>query len=105
MHDIRKQKKISIQSPQNDWLRHPKLKNYIEEIKKCGDLLYRKYQYWEWISIDYHPDYVDTLSGALGLPLEYIRRNHGAWLVNITKESNYKELSASYKKILNDQLD
>jgi flagellar biosynthesis GTPase FlhF len=80
-------------------------RNYIEEIKKCGDLLYRKNQYWEWISIDDHPDYVDTLSGALGLPREYIRRNHGAWLVNITKESNYKELSASDKKILNDQLD
>lgn len=80
-------------------------RNYIEEIKKCGDLLYRKNQYWEWVSIDDHPDYVDTLSGALGLPREYIRRNHGAWLVNITKESNYKDLSASDKKILNDQLD
>jgi hypothetical protein len=80
-------------------------RNYIEEIKKCGDLLYRKNQYWEWVSIDDHPDYVDTLSGALGLPREYIRRHHGAWLVNITKPSNYTELSSSDKKILNDQLD
>jgi hypothetical protein len=80
-------------------------RNYIEEIKKCGDLLYRKNQYWEWVSIDDHPDYIDTLSGALGLPREYIRRHHGAWLVNITKPSNYTELSSSDKKILNDQLD
>ena len=80
-------------------------RNYIEEIKKCGDLLYRKNQYWEWVSSDDNAAYVDTLSGALGLPREYIRRHHGAWLVNITKPSNYTELSASDKKNLNDQLD
>ena len=80
-------------------------RNYIEEIKKCGDLLYRKNQYWEWVSIDDKPNVVDPLSGVLGLPREYIRRNHGAWLVNITKPSNYTELSTSDKKILNDQLD
>ena len=80
-------------------------RNYIEEIKKCGDLLYRKNQFWEWISTDNHPDFIDTLAGALGLPREYIRRHHGAWLVNITKPSNYKDLTASDKKILNDQLD
>lgn len=96
---IKSARKVIIMTPAS--LR----RNYIEEIKKCGDLLYRKNQYWEWISTDDHPDYVDTLSGALGLPREYIRRHHGAWLVNITKPSNYKELSASDKKILNDQLD
>lgn len=96
---IKSAKKVIIMTPAS--LR----RNYIEEIKKCGDLLYRKNQYWEWISTDNHPDYVDTLSAALGLPREYIRRHHGAWLINITKPSNYKDLSASDKKILNDQLD
>jgi hypothetical protein len=80
-------------------------RNYIEEIKKCGDLIYRKNQYWEWISVDDNPELVDPLSASLGLPREYIRRNQGAWLVNITKSSNYSELSTSDKKILNDQLD
>ena len=80
-------------------------RNYIEEIKKFGDLIYRKNQFWEWISIDDNPDLVDPLSASLGLPREYIRRNHGAWLVNITKPMNYLELSSSDKKILNDQLD
>jgi hypothetical protein len=80
-------------------------RNYIEEIKKCGDLIYRKNQYWEWISVDDNPELVDPLSASLGLPREYIRRNQGAWLVNITKPSNYSELSTSDKKVLNDQLD
>jgi len=80
-------------------------RNYIEEIKKCGDLIYRKNQYWEWVSVDGNPELVDPLSASLGLPREYIRRNQGAWLVNITKPTNYSELSTSDKKVLNDQLD
>jgi hypothetical protein len=80
-------------------------RNYMEEIKKCGDLLFRKNQYWEWISIEDNPNYIDSLSGALGLSKEYIRRNRGAWLVNIRKSSNYKDLTATDKKRLNDQLD
>jgi hypothetical protein len=80
-------------------------RNYIEEIKKCGDLLYRKNQFWEWISTDDNPELLDSLSGALGLPRDYIIRNHGAWLVNVTKTSNYSELTSTDKKVLNDQLD
>jgi len=80
-------------------------RNYMEEIKKCGDLLYRKNQYWEWISVDSNPNFIEPLSAVLGLAQEYIKRNRGAWLVNITKLSNYTELSSSDKKILNDQLD
>ena len=80
-------------------------RNYIEEIKKCGDLIYRKNQYWEWISVEENPELIDSLSASLGLPREYIRRNRGAWLVNITKSTNYSQLSTSDKKILNDQLD
>ena len=80
-------------------------RNYIEEIKKCGDLIYRKNQFWEWISIDNNASLANILSGALGLPVEYIKRNGGAWLQNITKPNNYAELSTSDKKVLNNQLD
>jgi len=80
-------------------------RNYVEEIKKCGDLIYRKNQFWEWVSVEDNPELVEPLSASLGLPIEYIRRHRGAWLVNITKPSNYNELSTSDKKVLNDQLD
>jgi hypothetical protein len=80
-------------------------RNYIEEIKKCGDLVYRKNQFWEWVSIDDNPQFIEPLSAALGLPVEFITRHHGAWLVNVTKPSNYATLSTSDKKILNVQLD
>jgi len=80
-------------------------RNYIEEIKKCGDLIYRKNQYWEWVSTDENPQFIAPLSAALGLPVEFITRHRGGWLVNVTKPSNYAALSTSDKKILNSQLD
>jgi hypothetical protein len=80
-------------------------RNYMEELKKCGDLIYKKNQYWEWISTDINPEVANTLSQTMNLPLEYIRRNRGAWLINITKPSNYDSLSTNDKKILDLQLD
>ena len=79
--------------------------NYMEELKKCGDLLYKKNQFWEWFSIDKKPEILNTLSAVLNLPVEYIRRKKGAWFVNITKKANYSELSSNDKKSLDDQLD
>ena len=31
-------------------------KNYFSELKKCGDPLFRKNQYWEFVSIEGHPN-------------------------------------------------
>ena len=79
--------------------------NYIEELKKCGDLLYKKNQYWEWISTDVNPDVTKSISDILNLPMEYILDNKGAWFVDITKKTNYPELSTLEKKSLDKQID
>ena len=79
--------------------------NYIGELKKCGDSLYKKNQYWEWISLDSYPDALIPMSAILNLPQEYIRKHGGAFFVNIRKKSNYDELSDSSKKVLEEQLD
>ena len=73
--------------------------NYMEELKKCGDLMYKKNQYWERID---DPSTFETLSSVLGLSMEYITRNRGAWLVDISKPPNV--LSSSDMKSLDDQL-
>lgn len=96
---MKSSKKIIIMTPAS--LR----RNYIEEIKKCGDLIYRKNQFWEWISVKESIELIDPLSASLGLPREYIVRGQGAWLVNVTKPSNYNELTTYDKRTLNDQLD
>ena len=80
-------------------------RNYIEELKKCGDNLYRKNQFWEFISIRENPELIETLSATLNLPVESIQKNGGAWLVNITKPPNFEALSSQEKASLDLQLD
>jgi hypothetical protein len=79
--------------------------NFFNELKKCGDVLYKRNQFWEFISIDGHPEYVGILSSALSLSSEYVRKNGGAWLVNVNKESNYSELSPEDQTKVDTQLD
>ena len=78
--------------------------NYIEELKKCGDLLYKRNQFWEWISTDTNPEAATPMSAILNLPLEFIKRHRGAWFVNVTKKSNYDDLSDIDKQTLEFQL-
>jgi hypothetical protein len=78
--------------------------NYIEELKKAGDLFYKRNQYWEWISTLEHPEAIDTMSAILNLPREYIHRHGGAWFINIQKKPNFDELSDVDKRSLDEQL-
>ena len=80
--------------------------NFFSELKKCGDALYKKNQYWEFISIEGRPEYVAALSQILAISSKTILKNGGAWLVDITKtEPNFAELSPENQKILDEQLD
>ena len=77
--------------------------NYVEEIKKCGDVLYRKNQFWEFIETD-DLAVIEQLSQAMNLSGKYIQKQHGAWLSNITKPSNFNVLTQDEKASLDDQL-
>ena len=96
---FKSKKKIIVMTPAS--LR----RNYIEEIKKYGEPIYKKNQYWQWISTREHPDAIDTLSTVLNLSVEYINKKKGAWLINTTKESNYDTLESQELKSLDDQID
>lgn len=96
---IKNDKKILIMTPAS--LRD----NYVEELKKCGDYLYKKNQFWEFINTKTHPHYVEYLSTLLKLPQEYINTNGGAWFVNVKKEPNYDSLDFEDQKKINSQLD
>lgn len=79
--------------------------NFFNQLKECGDPMYRLDQYWEFISIEGRPDYVPVLSNVLSLPMESIEKRKGAWMVNASKESNFQDLSDADKKVLNEQID
>ena len=80
-------------------------RNYVEELKKCGDDIYKKNQYWDFIGIQSKDDpIIETLSAILSLPKQFIIDQNGAWLVNIKKSSNYTSLNASERESLDKQL-
>lgn len=82
--------------------------NYIEEMKtKCGDLMYKKNQYWEFIESRGNPELTRVLSQILMFPDDkFVRSNGGAWMVNVTKPSNYEtELTPSQRVRVDRQID
>ena len=78
--------------------------NYKEELKKCGDAIYKKNQFWEFINTSKHPELIDQLSYVLSLDVEFIKKAGGAWLVNVKKPTNYEKLTAVQKHSLDEQL-
>jgi hypothetical protein len=78
--------------------------NFFSELKKCGDHIYRKNQFWEFISIEGQNQMVSVLSQALSLSPEYIRSRGGAWMVDVTKPPNFSQLSTNDQKNVDDQI-
>lgn len=78
--------------------------NYIQELKKCGDILYKINQHWEFISTEGKEALAKALSKALHLPLRFINSQGGAWLVNIKKKSNYERLNATHRQSIDQQV-
>ena len=78
--------------------------NYVEELKKAGDVYYKKNQFWEWIQSNNDVEMIKTLSAILNLPQEYIKKQKGAWLINVSKPSNYDSLKDEEKISLDKQI-
>lgn len=72
-------------------------RNYYEELKKCGDSLYRKNQHWEFVKVT--GENIATLSSVLNLSVEYIKSKGGAWLVDISKPANFSSSITNRRKV------
>jgi hypothetical protein len=80
--------------------------NYREELKKCGDEIYRKNQFWEFIQSEGKGDeLIENLSKVLSISVDYINNQGGAWMVNMSNPSNYESLSQNDKLNINKQID
>ena len=79
-------------------------RNYIEELKKCGDHIYKKNQFWEFVQVGKNEQLISELSRMLQLSEDYIRRRGGAWLVNVVKPSNFEGLDTEYKNNIDSQI-
>ena len=83
--------------------------NFFSEMKKCGDALYKKNQYWEFIDVEGNQEYLGILSRALNLSKDEIMKKksnnrRGAWMVNINQEPNYTTLSVEDQLDIDNQL-
>ena len=66
--------------------------NYINELKFCGDFIFKKNQFWEFIETKGNEQKENVLSKVLGLNIGYIRKHGGAWLIDVRKPSNFFQL-------------
>ena len=78
--------------------------NYISELKKCGDLLFRLNQHWTFADIQNDVSQAKTLADLTQLPIEYIVQNKGIWLSDSTKNPNYSDLKTNEQKNIDDQV-
>ncbi len=100
--------------------------NYLQELKNCGDTMYKKNQFWEFVPVNSSgksksgvdaqmankdkgkekdkDEIINVLSKILNITPDFIKKNGGAWLVNVKKDSNFNELSTDQKNSLDLQI-
>ena len=78
--------------------------NYIQELKKCGDILYKINQFWEFISTEDNEATAQSLAKALQLPFKYVKAQGGAWLINIKRKPNYETLNTDQRQSIDEQV-
>ena len=94
-------------------------RNYIEELKACGDPLIRRSNHWKFLIFDQEDingfNRVDTDSGPpskirhygtlMNLSSDFLINQGGVWLVNSKKTPNYEDISKEQRVSLENQLD
>lgn len=78
--------------------------NFISELKKCGDPLYKKIQYWEFLPYNSTDNKIKELSIALSIPIDFVIKKKGLWNGNGSIESNYSKLNETQQKQIDAQL-
>jgi hypothetical protein len=79
--------------------------NYWTEIKKYGDPLFKRNQYWEFISItDKNDALVPILAKSLQISTDEVRKRKGAWMVDVNKPSNFDTLPSEDKATIDIQI-
>ena len=78
--------------------------NYVTELEKFGDPLYRVDQYWEFIKTEDKEELVAAFSTALSLSSDYVREMGGAYMVDVSKPSNYESLNSIEQENIRKQI-
>ena len=79
--------------------------NYLKEIKKCGDYLYKKNQHWKWIPVTSDNKASSAFEKLMSVPLDFLKKYNGAFFIDVNKPPNYNKMSIDDKKLLTRQID
>ena len=79
-------------------------RNYQNELKTCGDMLYRVNQFWEFITTQ-DINTIKALAVSLSLSETFIKKAGGAWVTDIRKPANFDSLTPEKRFSLNKQVD
>lgn len=97
---MKQQKKIIILTPAS------LQQNYRNELKKCGDQLYKKNQYWRWVPIEQQDEaLLARLASTLDMQPSQIKKQKGAFMTDPNQPPNYEQLDNAQKKKLDKQLE
>lgn len=78
--------------------------NYAEELKHCGDPLFRKNQHWEFVAATPNSTVAKSLGSALGIGVDAVNKTKGAWLTDPKKPSNLDTLTPEQVNSLDSQI-
>lgn len=73
--------------------------NFVSELKKCGDPLYKKLQFWDFIAYNTeNKKQVEELSRKTSVLMDYVLEKKGIWIGKIDEPSNFSKLNEVKQK-------
>jgi len=80
--------------------------NFKQELRKCGDPLFKQNQYWNFMTLAEMGTIKSMLSKTLGLSEDYIQQHGGLWVMDTRKDTpNFATLTLDQQEQINQQID
>lgn len=79
--------------------------NFIDEIKKCGNMFYKLKQEWAFIPKKRFADYVQEVAKLMSLETKFLSKREGVWVPIGNETSNFTDLSELQQTEIIEQID
>jgi hypothetical protein len=71
--------------------------NFFDQMKVCGDPIYKLDQCWKFTSTDGQPHLIRVFAKLLNLTEKFVSYHGGAWMIDIKSPSNFKDLIQGFE--------
>ena len=82
------------------------MKNYKVQLQKCGDQIFKSNNFWYFKELNPRSDLqlITEIHKLTAVPLSFIKRNRGVWLIDPSRKPNFNDLSEDEKSQLQEQI-